>query len=307
MATSGSYDYSLTGTNIILEAMELIGKAGVGNSISAEDQATCLRTLNLMIKALQAEGVYIWKYVEAALFLEYEGYSYDIGPTGDHVTSSWVKTEIATAASSGASSITVDSDTDIADGDYIGIELDDKSLQWTTVDGTPSSDVVALDDALTDDVAVDNHVYSYTTKLQRPLEITEARIVSASAYDRPISIKSRDEYMRLPNKTSTGSANQVYYDKQLTNGKLNVWPACGDVQEFIKFTAKIPIEDFDSATNDPDFPQVWLLALAWNLAVLIAPKFGKVLDQTFLLIAGSMKQAMTDYDRETTSVFLQLG
>jgi hypothetical protein len=34
------------------------------------------------------------------------------------------------------------------------------------------------------------------------------------------------------------------------------------------------IEDFDSGTDNPDFPQEWYLPLALNLAVLIAPKFG---------------------------------
>jgi len=307
MATSGSYDYNLNARQIISEALELIGELPAGENPSSEAEATCLRTLNLMIKAWQAEQIYLWKYVEAALFLEYEGYSYDIGPSGDNVTSSWVKTEIATAADSGDLTITVDADDDITDGDYIGIELDDGTLQWTTVNGTPASDVVTITAALTDDVAVDNHVYTYTTKLQRPLEITEARIRNASGNERPILIKSRDEYLRLPNKESTGSANQIYYDNKLTNGKMYIWPACSDVQEYIKFTAKIPIEDFDAATNDPDLPQEWTLALIWNLMVLVAPKFGRNVSDKDELRAIGMKQSLVDFDREQTSVFLELG
>jgi hypothetical protein len=306
MTTSSSYDFSLNARQIIAEALELIGELPAGENPKPEDEVTCLRTLNQMIKAWQAEEIYLWKYVEAALFLEYNGYSYDIGPSGDNITSSWVKTEIAVAADSGDLTITVDSDDGISDGDYIGIELDDGTLQWTTVNGVPAADVVTITAALTDDVAIDNHVYTYTTKLQRPLGITEARIRNASGYERPILIKSRDEYLRLPNKESTGSANQVYYDNKLTNGKLFVWPACGDVKEYIKFTAKIPIEDFDSATNDPDFPQEWLMALSWNLATLIAPKFGKSLEDKFDLRAIAFKQNLVDFDREQTSIFFGL-
>ena len=307
MTTSGSYDYSRNAGQIIEKALKLIGELAAGESVNSEDQSTCLETLNLMIKDWQADEIYLWKHVESALFLEYEGYSYDIGPTGDNVTSSWVKTEIATAADSGDLTITLDSDDDITDGDYIGIELDDGTLQWTTVNGVPAADVVTLTAALTDDVAVDNHVYTYTTKLQRPLEITEARIRSAAGYERPIKIVSRDEYLRLPNKASTGSANQIYYDNKLTNGKMYVWPACGDVQEYIKFTAKIPIEDFDSATDDPDFPQEWILTLAWNLAVLVAPEFERPLPDKFELRAIAMKERLMDFDIEHTSVFLELG
>ena len=304
MATSSSYDYNLTGTLIIQEAMELIGRAGIGNPVSSEDQASCLRTLNIMVKAWQAEGIGLWKNVEASLFPSYLGYSYNIGPTGDHCSALGYKTEIATAASSGALTITVDSDDNITNGDYIGVELDDKTLQWTTVNGVPAANVVTLTAALTDDVAVDNHVYNYTSKIQRPIEIVEARGVSPSAYDTPLVIASRDEYMRLPDKTSTGSPSQIYYNPLRTNGKMNVWPACNNVQEYIKFTARILIEDFDTATDDPDFPQEWLMPLAWNLAVMIAPKFGIVLDQIFLMNAAILKQNVKDFDHENTSIFL---
>lgn len=304
MATSGSYDFSITGTYIILEAMELIGEAGVGYSVSSEDQATCLRTLNMMVKAWQGEGIGLWKSVEATLFLTKNTYSYDIGPSGDYVTNLGYKTEIASAASSGDSTITVDSDDNITNGDVIGVELDGGTIQWTTVNGVPASDVVTLTDVLTDDSAIDNHVYNYTSKLQRPLEIIEARLVQSSGYERPLSIVSRDEYMRLTNKDSAGTALQIYYDPLLTNGKMWVWQACNDVKEYIKFTCRIPVEDFDSASNDPDFPQEWLLALTWNLAVLIAPKFGKVLDQVFELKALGFKDAVRGFDMEDTSVYI---
>jgi len=305
MATSGSYDYSLTGTEIITEALELIGVQGVGQTVSSEDQATALRTLNMMVKAWQAEGVGLWKTVQASLFPSYEGYSYDIGPSGDHCSTGAYKTETSVAADSGDSSITVDSDDNITDGDYIGVELDDKSLQWTTVNGAPASDVVTLTDVLTDDVAVDNHVYNYTSKIQRPIEMIEARVISASNYDTPIDIVSRNQYMRLSTKTSTGTANQIYYDPLLTNGKIYVWPACKNVKEYIKFSCRILIEDFDTATDDPDFPQEWLLALTWNLAVLIAPKFGKVVDATLAVGAANMLQSAKDFDKDSTSIFLR--
>jgi len=307
MASSGSYDYFQTGTVIITEALELIGVAGVGQTISAEDQATCLRTLNAMTKALQAEGIGLWKNVEAFLFPSYLGYAYDIGPTGDHCSVNAYKTEIATAASSGASTITVDSDDSITNGDYIGVELDDKTVQWTTVNGVPAADVVTLTAALTDDVAVNNHVYNYTTKTQRPTEIIEARKVSSQNYETPLRIISRDEYMRFSNKTSAASVTEIYYNPLLGNGKMLTWPACTNVQEYIKFTARIPIEDFDVATDDPDFPQEWLLALAWSLAVLIAPKFGKQLDQIFLATAAGTMQSAKDFDHENASIYFRVA
>jgi len=307
MSTSSSYDFSLTGGGIVKEALELLGKAGTGLTVSAEDEATCLRTLNMMTRALQAEGIGLWKNVEGTLILSDGGYSYSIGPSGDHCSTLMYKTEIYTASALGDESITVDDDDNITDADYIGIELDDGTVQWTTVDGTPASNVVGLDAALTDTVAIDNHVYNYTTKIQRPMEIVEARVVRSNGYEQPISIKSRDEYMRLSNKSAEGAVNQVYYDPLLTNGKMWVWQACGDVKEYIKFTCRIPIEDFDLAAHDPDFPQEWLLALSYGLAVLVAPKFGKKLDQTFLALASGLMDSAKDFDVENTSVYITMG
>ena len=151
MSTSNSHDYNLTGTLIIREALELIGAVGAGDVVSAEDQSTCLRSLNMMVKAWQNEGIGLWKTVEASLFPSYQGYSYSIGPTGDHCSTGGYKTEIATAAASGANTITVDTDENMTDGDYIGIELDDGTLQWTTINGAPAADVVTLTAALTND------------------------------------------------------------------------------------------------------------------------------------------------------------
>jgi hypothetical protein len=305
MTTSSSYNWSITGTEIITEALELLGVFGVGETLSAEDQATCLRSLNGMIKTYASKGIGLWKNREASLFPSYEGYSYSIGPTGDHCSTGAYKTETSVLASSGAATITVDSDDNITNGDYIGIELDDNTVQWTTVNGVPAANVVTLTDVLTDDVSVDNHVYNYTTKIQRPTEIIEARSVSPDNYETPLLIVSRQEYMSLSLKSSTGAASQIYYDPLLTNGKMYVWPACSDVKEYIKFTCKIQIEDFDSATNDADFPQEWLLPLAWNLAVIVAPKFGKQLDQVFLATAVDMLQSVKDFDHENASIFIR--
>ena len=305
MATSGSYNWSLTGTEIITETLELLGVFGSGETLSAEDQASCLRSLNGMVKTYASKGIGIWKNVEATLFPSYGGYSYTIGPTGDHCSTGAYKTETSVESDSGDSTITVDSDDNITDGDYIGVELNDSTVQWTTVNGDPATNVVTLTDVLTNDVSIDNHVYNYTNKIQRPTEIIEARKVSASNYETPILVISRQEYMDLSQKTATGSANQVYYDPLLTNGKMFVWPGCNNVQEYIKFTCKIQIEDIDSASNDTDFPQEWLLPLAWNLAVIVAPKFGKQLDQVFLATAIDLLQSVKDFDHENTPIYIK--
>ena len=68
-------------------------------------------------------------------------------------------TRVKVAGSEGDSTIDVNSISGISDNDSIGITLDSGTVQWTTVDGTPSGDTVTLADSLDGDAAVGNTVY----------------------------------------------------------------------------------------------------------------------------------------------------
>ena len=50
MATSGSWNYSVTALQIITSAYEDIGVIANGQSIDPDDLATGLRTLNILVK-----------------------------------------------------------------------------------------------------------------------------------------------------------------------------------------------------------------------------------------------------------------
>lgn len=405
MSVSGNYNFNQNALQIITEALELIGAYESGETISANDSSTCLRTLNLMVKHWSGKGIGLWKKVNAALFLEYDENEYDIGPTGDHATDSWVKTEIATAGAASATSLVVDSVTGTTDtfdrdgiitattpaaagsitlsgtlvssgiaylpsqrkiliysdadesgdtysitgtdnngdavtesitgpstttvysvetyrtvsnvavsgastgnvevgcvGNNVGIELDAGTLQWTWF-GAARSTTITLVDVLSSAAAVDNHVYLYEDKIQRPVDISDTMLMSASGYERELNLESRREYSLLSNKAQRGSINNLYFDAQRSNSKLFTWMACGDVQDYIKFTARIPIMDFDATTDDPDFPQEWLLTLAWNLAALIAPKFGVDLSQIIELKAINMLDEITSAHKDLGSVY----
>lgn len=301
MALSGSYDFKVNCQEIIKGAFRTLGVI----TPTAAEIKDGREALNLLTKSWQAEGIGLWLNKELTLFLEYGEKQYSLGPSADHATLSYMKTEIAAAAAAAAGTIDVDSITGISDGDYIGIELDDGTLQWTTVNGAPSGSTITLTANLTDSAAVDNHVYTYTTRSQRPLAVLEVRRVMADGKEVPITVGSRLEYMALSDKTSTGPPIQVYYDPQLTNGQLYVWQACDDVQELIKMTVQYPIQDFDANTNDADFPQEQMRALKFNLALDLALEYDKEPTAFLIAIAESTKNAIKGFDQEDTSVFFQ--
>ena len=57
MATSGSIDFSLTRDDIITEALEQLGVLGSGETANTDDVVSASRTLNMMTKAWQADGL----------------------------------------------------------------------------------------------------------------------------------------------------------------------------------------------------------------------------------------------------------
>lgn len=275
MATSGSIDYSRNRDEIIKGALRLVGKHSRGRTLSAEDTADANEALNVMIKAWQAQGIRLWKLKESTLFITKGTASYSL--SGAHCTHTYVETDVKVAGAASASTIDVDTITGMASADNIGIELDDGTFHWTTINGAPSGDTVTLTDVLPSAAAVDNTVYTYTTKINRPLKIIDARRKDTN--DIPIEVVSRKEYFDQPNKTSTGKVNLIYYDPQLTTGTLYIWPTGSEVDDKIQFTTLLSIEDFDSASDDADFPQEWLLALKWSLASELGPEYGLDLDR----------------------------
>lgn len=307
MAVSSSRDYSVTGTNIINGAFEWIGIKDAEEDMSANMTAMALATLEQMVKTFQAEGLGLWTLDEVALFLSDAGYTYDIYSSGTNCSNSWVKTELSAASAASDTTLEVDSDDGMTDGDYIGIELDDGTLEWTTINGTPASDVVTITTGLTSAAGIDNHVYTYTTKCTRPIEITEARLHNSDGTDTPLNIISRNEYMAFPDKTSTGIPNSIYCDSRIDRMTVNVWPACDDVKNYIKATVKMPIMDMDAAANNPEFPQEWYECLTTNLAVRLCPKCGRTASQELVAIATGSKMAAENFDREQVSTFISVS
>ena len=305
MATSGSYDFNLDRDGIVKAAMDSFGALALGDDPTTDECTLYGRMLNIMLKGWQTEGIGLWLNQKITLFLAYETQSYLLGPTGSNASATVVKTEVKTAGVATDGTIVVDSITSVSDGDYIGIELDDGTAQWTTINGDPAAYTITLTTALTDDVAVGNNVYTYTTKTQRPLGIIEARRVDDSGIETPLFPLSRTDYMALSNKTNTGVVTQYYYDPQLTDGAFYTWPACDNVKDTIKLTIKKPIEDFDAGTDEGEFPSEWLDAIVSNLAIKIAGHLGFKIDKDMRDAAATSKYMASTFDVEKESMYLQ--
>jgi hypothetical protein len=143
--------------------------------------------------------------------------------------------------------------------------------------------------------------------ISRPLSIVEARLVDTSGNELPMTPMSRDEYMNLPLKSSTGSATQYYYDSQTVNGIFYVWPVETDLTKVIKMTLRTPVQDFVNTDDTPDFPVEWADALHYSLAMRLLSVYDvpAKIAQNVMQMAAITLQDADGFDREqNVSIYL---
>ena len=260
------------------------------------------------MKAAQTAGMPLWAIKEGAIFPINDISTVSLGPSGGHAATTWVTTYLNAAGASGATTITVKSITDILASDNIGVELDSGNMHWTTVSGAPSGTTVTLAAGLASAAALNSRVYTYTTKTVRPLKVVQAESFDyTTSTSMPVNIVSRDEYMRISDKTvESDRVNQVYYDPQLTRGILNFYPRFLNGNSIIRIWFQRPFEDMDAAGDTLDFPQEWENFIVWELAATIGPEQG-VPDrkQTILMQKAIYERGLVEgFGMEEGSVYL---
>lgn len=330
MATSGVVTYRPNRNQLILGALRLCQAYDPENSAgpSATQISTAAEALNQMIKAWESAGLQLWENRWAVVFPQPGQAVFALGspgPAGDHAclttplgVGGFVQTSLAADAASGATSIVVDSVTSaftagitavtITTAYNIGVELDDGTLYWTTVNGAPSGTTVALTAGLTSAASEGNNVFCYQTKLIRPLRVTDGFVRNvAGANDTPCSLIPREWYNRFGYKASTGTPTQMYYDPQVFTGYLYLYPTFSVVDQVLYIQFQKPIDDFVNSTDDFDMPQEWAEAIRFGLAMRLALEY-EVSDKKFKQIAALAEKfydMIDNWDQENSSVFLQ--
>lgn len=286
MATSGDTTFNLTTTQIIQEALELLGVVGIGQSVDSEDYSTCLRSLNMMVKSWQQEGIFITHEAEATVFLVPGTQKYTLGGASPSRAGADPVLENKTTSDLVATNTTVNLSTTVGMTvlDDIGIVMDDGDVHWTTIASITDSDTLELTVAITGAASTGNYVYSYTTEMGRPLEISYVLMRNAGGTDssltsslseRKLQEIGKGQYKGLYNKGTQGTPVMFYAEKANTFTNLYVWPTASNVSERLKVTYKRIIEDFDNVNDVADLPANSSACLAYNLASYVAPKYGK--------------------------------
>jgi len=150
-----------------------------------------------------------------------------------------------------------------------------------------------------------------TVNIPKPLKVLQVWNTNiAGEIDTPMRILTKQEYNILGNKTSQGIPIQAYYDPQREYGVLSLFPVPDSNAAsgyHVSFVYQRPFEDFVNATDNPDFPQEWLEALKYGLAVRLAPEYGLPIEQRQLLNkeAQEVKQIALNFGLEEGSLYFQ--
>jgi hypothetical protein len=162
--------------------------------------------------------------------------------------------------------------------------------------------------------------FTYTTpgnfKIPRPLAITNAftRITASGStgLDYQIEIINRDKYTAIGLKGLNGPwPIALYYDPTYPLGNLYFYPNPSQPGVLHLWTDTI-LSDFNSLTNAINLPQGYVQAIKTNLALWLAPEYGKTVGALLakqaadsLRMVKSLNEIPTVtafYDRDLTRV-----
>lgn len=299
-------NFDETRDELIEDALRLAGVLDITETPRAGVSESARRTLDAYLKHMMSRGLHVFRQTEGVLFLNQDQESYELGSDGDEATrvSDLVATTLTSAASAGATTLALTS-SGMAVSDRIGIALDGGTRQWTTIATIPDSASVTITTALTGAAASGNTVYTYTSKIERPLRVWNLRLRDSDGIETPLRQISRQEYMEQSDKNADGKVVMTHYSPQLDDGVLFVWPTADSITDQIRFTFERVIADADSGDGNFDFPVEWLETLKYGLALRLAHKYGKRDRIEYLKPEAEQKEAeLLAFDVEDSSVFV---
>ena len=125
-------------------------------------------------------------------------------------------------------------------------------------------------------------------------------VVRRSGTDFSLSRISRDSYLAIPTKTSSGRPTQFFLDRQITPN-LKIWPAPENSTDVIIYDALPRIQDADTAANTLEVPFRFYPCLTAGLAYYLSMKKNPQLTQMLKVIYEEEFQRAMGEDRDRSS------
>lgn len=326
MAKSGSINYTQSAEALIDDAYRILGIISTYDNTNSLDEAFAISILNKMIKGWSGKGITMWSVEEAALILDNDVVKYNFadrqgagGAAGVGVrASSLIQTTLGAAEAAAQTVLTVTSSAGMSASDKILIELTNGDRHDTTIVSVDDATTITITDALPTAAASGNYIYVYTPatdEIYHPRSIMNVRHRNEDGTETPMRCLSRQEYMELAQKTQEGRPYAYYFDKieasgdiPASNPVMYVYSEPDSLREHIRFDVVKMIDDIDTKTDTFYFPDEWLEAITYNLAVRLAPAYGKEAKLPILVpLAKDFLDDATRSDMDDAAVSFQPG
>lgn len=125
-------------------------------------------------------------------------------------------------------------------------------------------------------------------------------VVRRDSTDFSIDRISRDEYISIPTKTTTGRPTQFFVDRQITPN-LKIWPLPENSTDILVYDALTRIDDADTQTNTIDVPFRFYPCLSAGLAYYISLKRAPERVQMLKAVYEEEMRRAIDEDRDRAS------
>ncbi len=133
----------------------------------------------------------------------------------------------------------------------------------------------------------------------RPVRIANALVKQSGSNDEiPIRIYNEDEWAQISDKTLTSILpHGIYYDPNFALGLIYVWPVPSATASLILYSDK-PLSNFSLIADTVSLPPGYKEAMRYNLAVRLAPEYGRPISQDIAMIASESKAAIMRTNNE---------
>jgi len=127
-----------------------------------------------------------------------------------------------------------------------------------------------------------------------------AVVVRRGTTDYTIDRVSRDQYLSIPTKESTGRVTQFFLNRQITPD-LQVWPVPDNDTDVLVYNCLTRIDDADKMTNTVDVPFRFYPCLSAGLAYYISLKRAPERVQMLKAVYEEEMRRAIDEDRDRAS------
>jgi len=124
--------------------------------------------------------------------------------------------------------------------------------------------------------------------------------------DTPLRLHGMEDYFDIVSKDDEGLSTDLYFDRSISDPMITLWPVPDSSTDTLYCYEYAKLEDFDSASDDPDAPPAWLRMLIFGLAYDLSFDYGLPPTERVMLrteAAASMKELKgMDKDIETEKI-----